>query len=209
MELKLAIEKRSSIRRFKNEAIPFDDLKEMVSLAGMAPSINNSQPWKFLAITNKELLKKMAEIVHSKIEKVFPVASEANEVKVRDTVDRFSTFFSDAPAVIAVLNQPYSSVADDMMGEGELTPRELNRLRNYPDIQSVGAAVQNLLLSAVDKNYGACWLSGLMIAKKELEELLKIDEPFSLVTCIAIGKPLGESKPKEKKSLDEIFELID
>ncbi len=209
MELKLAIEKRSSVRRFKNEAIPLDDLKDMVSLAGMAPSINNSQPWKFLAITNTDLLNKIAETVHSKIEKVFPVASEGNKVKVRDTVDRFSTFFSEAPAVIAVLNMPYSSIADDILDEVEITPRELNRLRNYPDIQSVGAAVQNLLLAAVDKDYGACWLSGLMIAKKELEELLNIKEPFSLFTCVAIGKPLSEPKPKEKKSLAEIFELID
>jgi nitroreductase len=209
MELKSAIEKRSSVRRFKNEEIPLDDLKEMVSLAGMAPSINNAQPWKFLAITNNDLLKRMAETVHLKIEKIFPVASNANGVKVRDKVDRFSTFFSEAPAVIAVLNQPYASVADDMLDDAAITPRELNRLRNYPDIQSVGAAVQNLLLAAVDKDYGACWLSGLMIAKKELEELLNIKEPFSLFTCVAIGKPLSEPKPKGKKSLAEIFELID
>ena len=209
MELKSAIEKRSSVRRFKNEEIPLDDLKEMVSLAGMAPSINNAQPWKFLAITNHDLLKKMAETVHIKIEKIFPIESDANGVKVRDKVDRFSTFFSEAPAVIAVLNQPYASVADDMLDDAAITPRELNRLRNYPDIQSVGAAVQNLLLAAVDKDNGACWLSGLMIAKKELEELLNIEEPFSLVTCVAIGKPLSEAKPKEKKALNEIFELID
>ena len=209
MELKLAIEKRSSVRRFKNEAIPLDDLKDMVSLAGMAPSINNSQPWKFLAITNTDLLDKIAETVHSKIEKVFPVTSEGNKVKVRDTVDRFSTFFSEAPALIAVLNKPYSSIADEILAEADINPRELNKLRNYPDIQSVGAAVQNLLLAAVDKDYGACWLSGLMIAKQELEKLLKIKEPFSLFTCVAIGKPLSEPKPKEKKSLAEIFELID
>ena len=209
MELKEAIEKRTSVRRFKNEPISIDDLKEIIDLAGKAPSINNSQSWKFLAIVNKELLEKMSQIVHKKIEKLFPIEEENADKKVVDTVDRYSTFFNEAPAVIAVLNKPYLAVADKISDEVSMSAEELNKLRNYPDIQSIGAAVQNMLLAAVDKNLGACWLSGLMVAKDELEELLSIEKPYSLFTCIAVGKPLGDVKPKEKKSLDEIFELID
>jgi nitroreductase len=209
MELREAIEKRTSVRRFKNEPISIDDLKEIIDLAGKAPSINNSQSWKFLAIVNKELLAKMSQIVHHKIEKLFPVEEGNTEKKIVDTVDRYSTFFNEAPAVIAILNKPYTAVADKISDDITMNAEELNKLRNYPDIQSIGAAVQNILLAAVDKNLGACWLSGLMIAKDELEELLSIEKPYSLFTCIALGKPFGDIKPKEKKSLEEIFELID
>jgi nitroreductase len=209
LELKQAIEKRTSVRRFKNEKIPISDLKELVLLAGKAPSINNSQPWKFLVVTNDELLMKMADAVHSKIKNIFPLSEDSADIKLREKVDRFSTFFVEAPALMAVLNQPYYAEADEINCDN-LSPRELNQLRNYPDIQSVGAAVQNLLLAAVDMDYGACWLSGLMVAKKELEILLTVKEPFSLATCVAIGKPTSDIKTvKDKKSIEEIFELID
>jgi len=42
MELKAAIEARTSVRVFKDEKIRLSDIKEMVRLAGLAPSVNNS-----------------------------------------------------------------------------------------------------------------------------------------------------------------------
>jgi nitroreductase len=86
---------------------------------------------------------------------------------------------------------------------------EINKMRRFPDIQSLGAAVENLLLSAVDLGYGACWLSGLMVARYELESLFNINPPLELMTAIAVGTPDGNPRIREKKSLDEIFQLID
>ncbi len=67
MELVNAIENRASVRSFTAEKIKPEDLKELVRRAGLAPSINNSQPWKFVVVTNHELLKKMAEAVSESI----------------------------------------------------------------------------------------------------------------------------------------------
>ncbi len=33
---------------------PLEDIREMVRLASLAPSVNNYQPWSFVLITNKE-----------------------------------------------------------------------------------------------------------------------------------------------------------
>ncbi|QKK00494.1 MAG: hypothetical protein HND40_13405 [Ignavibacteriota bacterium] len=72
MELKDVIEKRSSIRMFTDEKIPIEDIKEVIRRAGLAPSINNSQPWKFIAITNKDIIDKMGKIVQEKVLDYFP-----------------------------------------------------------------------------------------------------------------------------------------
>ena len=63
MELKAAIEARTSIRIFSEEKVNMKDIREMVRLAGLAPSVNNYQPWRYIAITNKDLLNKMADVV--------------------------------------------------------------------------------------------------------------------------------------------------
>jgi len=202
MEFSKVLQQRSSVRNFKNEPVPEKDLREMVQRAGMAPSVNNSQPWKFLAITNKKMKQDMVDIVNTHIEKMFP-DGDKNTLK---TVEHFSTIFENAPAMVLVLTKPYQAVAEKLLNQN-LTFEMLNAQRKYPNLQSVGAAVENFLLSAVDLNYGACWLSGLMVAEKEISEYLKIEEPWELVTAIAVGKPERVPAPKEKLPLEEIFEL--
>ena len=201
MDLKTAIEKRYSVRKFKTDPVPVEDIKELVRRAGLAPSVNNSQPWHFIALTNRAKIAEIADIVHDKVKTFFAETGKANVAK---TVEHFSTVFENAPVVVFVANEPYMAIADEVIDHSRI-----NEIRRHPDIQSIGAAIENFMLSAVDLGYGACWLSGLMVARKELEALLDIAAPLELVAAIALGIPDGESSGRGKKSLDEIFTLVD
>jgi len=205
MELKQAIEKRTSIRTFTEEEVPVKDLKELVKRAGLAPSVNNFQPWKFFAITNKDILHKLATKVAEKI-KQLPENQSIASKNLKSQVEWFATFFENAPAVIAMAMEDYESVLEKGV---QLSHEEINKLRNFPDMQSAGAAIQNILLSAVDLGYGACWLSAPMMAKEDLEKILNIENPYHLIAFVAVGKASKNLQPKPKKSLEEIFTLID
>lgn len=205
MELKKAIENRTSVRTFTNEEVPLNDLKEMIRLASLAPSANNYQPWKFIVVRNKEVLNKLAIKVSGKIAELPENQSKASK-NVKSQVEWFATFFQDAPALIALAMEDYETVLEKGV---TLSHEEINRQRNYPDIQSAGACIQNLLLAAVDMGYGACWLSAPMIAKQDIETILKIKEPFHLIAFVAVGKPDRPVVPKEKKPVDDIIEWID
>lgn len=209
MELKAVIEKRASIRMFTEEPVAIDDIKEMIRRAGLAPSINNSQPWNFIAITNHEILDTMGKIVQQKVLEYFPHENIKEKMVAQAKVLRFSSFFMDAPVLIAVEMSPYETVIEELLKGRELNPDDVNRLRSYPNIQSIGAAVQNLILSAFDLGYGACWLSGLLIARNELEDLLEIKSPNMLAACVAIGKPRENITQREKKPFEKIFRLVD
>ena len=55
------VEKRRAIRKYKNFDIPDEDLKKILNAARLAPSAENSQPWRFIVVKNqttKELLAK-------------------------------------------------------------------------------------------------------------------------------------------------------
>ncbi len=206
MELKQAIEKRASVRRFTDEQVEIEVLQELARRAGRAPSINNSQPWKFVAITNRELIKKMARIVHDRVNEIYPAQGRKAE-HIKSTIDFFSTVFENAPAVFIVLSSSYKSLAEKLYGEDGHVHEHINVQRNFPDVQSIGAAVQNILLSAADLGYGAVWLSGLLAAKTELEQLLDVNDPWSIATAVAVGKPDGVVTPTRRKDIDEIFEV--
>ncbi len=209
MEFREVVKKRTSIRKFKDKPVPLRDLKLMAKYAGMAPSVNNSQPWKFLAVTNKSKLIKMAEAVNGKLDELMPDTSLENIQNVKKAVEHFSTYFVDAPAIIVVLNEPYEAVIDKALEKLELSHEEIDKLRNHPNIQTIGAAVENLLLSAVNLGYGGCWLTGPLVAREELESILKVKAPYRIAACVAIGKPFEKQKPKDKRPLEEIFQLVD
>ncbi len=61
MDVKKAIEKRKSIRKFKKKEVPDKLIKEVIDAARKAPSGHNLQPWHFVVIKSKEKLLRFKE----------------------------------------------------------------------------------------------------------------------------------------------------
>lgn len=209
MEFKSVAEKRVSVRNFTDEPVLIDDLKEMIRIAGTAPCISGAETWKFIAVTNKELMKRMASAVKQKYSEIIPANDDRVNENVKMAVEKFSSIFINAPVVVAVTMEPYQAVIDKILTDTSYTHDDLNKLRNYPDIQTAGAAIQNLLLAAVDLGYGACWLTAPMVAKEELSKLMEIEKPYSLIALVAVGKPDKETSARTKKPVEEIFKIIE
>lgn len=92
MEFKRVVESRYSVREFLDEQISHDDIKEIVRLAGLSPSIGASELWKFIAITNKELLNELSDMVKEKYDKLLPDEDDQQTENVKHAVAKFSTF---------------------------------------------------------------------------------------------------------------------
>ncbi len=204
MDLVAAIESRVSVRSFLPDPVPIPDLKELARLASLAPSVNNYQPWEYIGITSKELMVRMANVVRDRIRNL-PENDSKYSSSVRRQVEFFATFFDQAPALIAITMEDYESVLEKGVS---LSHEEINQQRNYPDLQSVGASVQNLLLAAVGMGYGACWMSAPMVASKELEAMIGLKSGHRLICFVALGKPASIPVLRGKKKIDEIFRLI-
>jgi nitroreductase len=63
-----------------------------------------------------------------------------------------------------------------------------------------GIAVQNLLLGAVESGYGGCIIRAFK--DKELRELLNVEEKYSIIQIIALGKPKEEVIIEDMKNDD-------
>ncbi|MCL2361246.1 MAG: nitroreductase family protein [Defluviitaleaceae bacterium] len=55
------IKTRRSIRKFKPTPIPKDKIIAILEAAMLAPSACNTRPWRFIAITNREMLNRLAD----------------------------------------------------------------------------------------------------------------------------------------------------
>jgi nitroreductase len=207
------IKTRRSIRKFQDKPVPEDLLVKAIELAAWAPNGGNFQPWKFLIITNKDLIHKMGDAVKAKTELM---ASWPEAVICGDALERWkktSDFFRGAPACIAVLMGRYSSIADQVLGaRGEIDPaaREIRSYRQMGNssLQSVAAAITYLLLIFHYFGLGATWMAGPQQAKKEIEQLLSVTGDWDLVDLIPVGYPAESPKTAGRKPVSEIIQFF-
>ncbi len=87
--------------------------------------------------------------------------------------------------------------------KGERTPKEGERPMAYIIVLSnteikknaqydIGAAVENILLGAVNAGLGGCWMGS--IDRDKIRELFNIPEKFEITHLISLGFPAEESK---------------
>jgi len=53
---------RRSVRRFSSEAVPDAMVEELLRAAMAAPSAGNEQPWRFVAVTDRDVLSRLASV---------------------------------------------------------------------------------------------------------------------------------------------------
>lgn len=217
MKLKDAIINRQSIRHYKNGDVADDDILEMISSASKAPSAKNVQNWHFLVIKNREIMVKIADLIIKKSNLLYDkmeIKGDSTAQVFRKFILNFGTFFLRAPILVLVytsINIPNRS-------------NELNYLdydeENYdlifkrdPAMISVGAAIENFILTAKSLGYGTCLISAHTYAIREIEKLIRKEinfekEGYFLGPMFSLGIPEDNSKSPIKKSLEEIYTII-
>ena len=118
-------------------------------------------------------------------------------------------FMIKAPVVFAVLIEPYHPVVDKILKDHGLNYEKIKLLRFHVDVQSVAAAIENLLLAATEKGYGTCWMGTPFIAALKLKVILKIEKPWELMAFIPMGVSDQKVKPKKIKKIETILSFIE
>ncbi len=188
---------RRSIRKYQKKPVPQETLKALLEVAAYAPSAHNAQPWRFIVLTEPEDKQDLA----SAMGQVWFKELEANQIpqNVRwQTVDRSVNRFSSAPAlIVACLSMEDMDQYPD--AGRQLVERDLA-------VQSLGAALQTLLLAAHAEGLGACWYCAPAFCGAAVREALDIPagvEPQALVT---LGYPDEKPKmPPRKPVVDYAF----
>lgn len=206
MELSEAILGRRSIRKFKKRPVPEQDLLGIIGLASHAPSAGNKQMWHFTVITSSTVKEKLAGAITGAFKEI--AAEAGREESWIEGPTRAATFFKNAPVIIAVSTFRYISRVDEALQMAGRIRQEIDELRCRPDLQSVGAAVQTLLLAAYERGLGGCYMTGPMGARPQLEEILGVKPPMSLACFVALGYPDMTPWKKALKDVSEITTFI-
>ena len=206
------IYKRKSIRKFKNQEVPKDDLIEMLKAATYAPSAKNQQNWHFTVITNKDKIEEIAKVV---ADRHTEIADLAEEEKDRDNMNKFLkyyTVFKNAPVLVLFYAKSYKSIEYKILNDKpECKDLYDIAISSKSEIQTIGAAIENFLLAAANMGYGACYMTGPIHSKDKIYEIIGHDESEGeLMALVPVGVPEDKEAPQPKRlPLEDVVTFID
>lgn len=188
METLQAIAARRSIRKFSHQEVTRETIEAVLQAAIQAPSGKNRQPWRFVVVAGDEKRVQMIRVMRAGI--------DANKAQGVDpgTAIMTARVMEGAPVTIFVFNPA---------GQHPWTQHSVGQtFLEAVDTQSIGAAVQNMLLAAQDMGLGTLWICDVWGAYEQLTQWL--GESGQLVAAVALGYPDEEPAARPRRSMSEV-----
>jgi nitroreductase len=193
-----AIKNRRSIRKFKSDEVPKHIIEEILQSGILAPSSKNGQPWKFVVVSGnakKDMLAAMENgLEREKEHPLLPSVSHYHSGAVH-------TFhiMEQAPVTIFVINP----VGIDV--HASLTKEE--HISEICNAQSVGAAIENMILTATELGLGSLWICDTYFAYDELQNYLNMEG--ELFAAISFGYADQAPDARPRKGMEQVVEWRD
>lgn len=187
MDTQKVITQRRSIREFQNKTIPQKKIEEILELSIKAPSGKNRQPWRFVILQDKgkdELASIMANAADLRTQQGLDIGSCGLSIQA----------IKQASVVILVFNA-FSKLEKDY-----------NHFRLLTDTQSIGAAIQTMILASQDLGLGTLWICDIFYSEQEICSWLKRSD--ELMAAVAIGYANQLPNPRPRKLVEEVTEWI-
>lgn len=180
MEMLEALRARHSIRHYDGSPVDADTVLRLIDVATLAPSAQNSQPWHFhvaMGDSRLEVAETMALTTH--------YLQEYMDMLSPDELGMAARFYEDlgkAPVVIAI-SAPVSETASE-------------RAHDYI---SIGAAIQNFMLAALDEGLGSCSISVPTWIVDRLTDVFKIPSGREIASLLILGHPDETPIPRDRR----------
>lgn len=177
-----------AIRRYTDEPVSDDDLREILWHAGRAPSGSNRQRFRFLVLRDGERAMAARRLLGESFRAGWNAKREADGYRpsrFADSMQRYVDRFEDTPVIVLVCLDRYRD-PDPMEGA------------------SVYPACQNLLLAARALGYGGALTMWHLMVADELRTILEIPDHVALSACITLGVPEGRHGPLKRKPVAEV-----
>lgn len=168
---------RRDVRRFRRDPLPPALVEDILAEAHMAPSVGNSQPWRFVLVEEADRRRLVREsFLRANRDALESYASDKGADYARLKLEGLDA----APVQLAVF-------CDEETGQGHgLGRRTMPEMLAY----SCVCAVNTLWLSARARGVGVGWVS--ILEPDRVSTALDVPEGWRLVAYLCLGLPVEE-----------------
>ena len=95
---------RRSIRDFEDKNVPLDIIRDIIRESCLAPSSGNLQPWRFIIISDRALIKRLSDESKRNLVSYIETNPNAPVRKYEDALrNKYFNVFYNAPCLIYIL----------------------------------------------------------------------------------------------------------
>jgi coenzyme F420-0:L-glutamate ligase/coenzyme F420-1:gamma-L-glutamate ligase len=200
LSLSETIRGRRSVRRYQERAVPREALMELLEAARWAPSPHGRQPWRFVVLTQDAPKRRLAAAMGDEWQRQLALDGQDAEViqlrfaKSRERIIR-------APAIII----PCLYLVD----LDQYPDTERNAAEATMAIQSLGCAVQNMLLMAYSLGLDGGWMCAPLFCPEVVVAALDLDSSLIPHALITIGYAAADPVRRERLPVDRLIVRFD
>jgi len=178
---------RRSIRRYSQQPVDHSLIDVVLEAATHAPSAHDRQPWRFAVITSADGKERLASAMGARLRADRLADGDSPDMIEADVARSYARIASAPVVILACL-----TLAD--MNKWPDTRR--NEAEHTMAVQSVAAAIQNLLLATHAHGLGACWMCAPLFAPEVAREALDLPGDWEPQALVTLGYPAQQAKPK-------------
>jgi PPOX class probable F420-dependent enzyme len=187
---------RRSVRAFQQRAVPRAALETMIEAARWAPSPHGRQPWRFVVLTQDKPKQALAAAMGTDWRHVLEMdGQQAATIQLR--LEKSHERIRTAPALI--LACLYLDDLDQYPDAGRQRAEEIMA------IQSLGAAIQNMLLAAYAQGLDTGWMCAPLFTPETVREALSLDARLIPHALIPVGYEEHPPKRRPHRPIDELI----
>lgn len=199
-DLRTAITGRRSVRALLPDPVPRAVLERAVSAAGWAPSPHGRQPWRFAVVESERRKLALADAMSASWQEQLVLdGQDAAVVALR--LGKSRQRLLSAPALIIPC-----LYLDDLDDYPDADRRDAERTMA---IQSLGAAIQNALLSIYASGYDAGWMCAPLFCPEIVRDALGLGKGLIPHAMIPIGRAAKDPVRRPRLPLDRLIEMWD
>ncbi len=182
------MEQRRSIRDFLDKPVPRSLMSEIIHDCCWAPSAANNQPWHFIVVLDKQMMRTLSDEAKKNIvagirkQPNSPVAAYLSQLEQPSF-----NVFHNAPALVYIAGNPkIPSLALD-----------------------VSLAAAYFMFSATSRGLGTCWIGlGREIHDPDLLAAIGLPDGFKIIAPIIVGYPrrIPPAPPRNEPKILKIIE---
>jgi coenzyme F420-0:L-glutamate ligase/coenzyme F420-1:gamma-L-glutamate ligase len=187
---------RRSVRQFQQKPVARELIEQVLEAARWAPSPHGRQPWRFAVITRAETKARLAENMGYAWRRNLEMDGQDTEI-VNTRLEKSRQRILNAPVIIVpcLYLEELDHYPDEQRQADETTMA----------IQSIGAAIQNMLLMAYDLGLDAGWMCAPLFCPEIVCDTLSLDKRLIPQAMIIVGYAAADPKRRPRLPLSSLI----
>ncbi len=181
-------ESRKSARSFDSRPVSSDIIEKIRKIALTSPYASGKKNWQIKIVTDKELLQKTAQAVEKRTGEIKAGIRPDMQEHFASYAKNF-TFFTDAPAVFVPIFRAAPSLSLMLPG----AEKDISQWERDNSVKSISCVAMLALIAAESLGLGGCYVTGALIAEKEIAGLIQVPPGWEIGALIPIGYKAGKT----------------